>query len=611
MRWPFANWLRGAPAGTTRRPVRASAAGSAVAPEPVPGPRVVARPAAWREVPPLQRAVGAAPLTAPSVAFARDLAGRRTPDPMLVPLGHDLAADGPAGLVSGIAVPLVQRAPLRLRSAGPSPRYPAPVAFGRGRQTARRSVTSAAAMAAESKAWRARPPGPRSRKPPRRRSRARRPVDRRPRSRSLSREPCPSRSPRRPRRPSPRRGSRTPPRPRRCSRSPGPSRRALRPGAGDPCPGRRRSPRRVPRPDRRRGTSVCGHAAGPCRGGRSRAPGRVQEDPRRVPAAGAGCAAHGTATIRRDRARSGRPARRPAAPLDGLLGLDAGVRADRTGDASSRRGAGTAPSPRRRAAGHDRARVRDKHPDAQPGLGGGARRGACADGRRALGRRVRTRRAPPASRGRWWVNRSSASRVSPVTALRLTPTAKRPSRVSAALPLDRASGAAAAVPDSEPTIGHWPESGSAPAAGAAASVGSPATAAPTRFAGFAALPRSHSAPAGGEPAQSAGVSSAARTAAPLAPLVPGRAMRASQSDALSVLGFGPAGEPAPVVARLAIPPLDTAGRRDAGPTLSSATAGSPGRSTSAAGARSDERPLVSRATQAVGGTARRPPPLPP
>ncbi len=144
MRWPFTKWLRGAPAGDDPPPGASEPAGSAVAREPVPGTLAVARPAAWREVPPLQRAVGAAPLTAPSAAFARDLAGRRTPDPMLMPLGHDLAADGPAGLVSGIAVPLVQRAPHR-SDGRPVPALPAPVAFERGRQTARHSVTSSAA----------------------------------------------------------------------------------------------------------------------------------------------------------------------------------------------------------------------------------------------------------------------------------------------------------------------------------------------------------------------------------------------------------------------------------------------------------------------------------
>ena len=110
MRWPFANWLRGAPGRDDPTPGASMAARSAADPEPGAGPGSVSRPAAWRDLPPLQRAVGAAPLTAPSAVFARDLASRRTPDPMLAPLGHDVTADGPAGLVSGIAVPLVQRA---------------------------------------------------------------------------------------------------------------------------------------------------------------------------------------------------------------------------------------------------------------------------------------------------------------------------------------------------------------------------------------------------------------------------------------------------------------------------------------------------------------------
>jgi hypothetical protein len=64
------------------------------------------RPAAWPSLAPIQRTVGEVPLTAPTVDFGRDLAGLRRPDLILRPLGHDVAADGPAGLVSGIATPL-------------------------------------------------------------------------------------------------------------------------------------------------------------------------------------------------------------------------------------------------------------------------------------------------------------------------------------------------------------------------------------------------------------------------------------------------------------------------------------------------------------------------
>ena len=149
MRWPFTNWLRGAagrddpspgasetaaPGGST--PEADDAAG--------PGPAGELRPAAWRELPPVQRAVGETSFTAPSTAFARSLAGRRVPDPMLAPLAHDLTADGPAGLVSGIAVPLVQRLP---SGADPrsTPGMPAPAAGDPARSRRRGTVTNVAA----------------------------------------------------------------------------------------------------------------------------------------------------------------------------------------------------------------------------------------------------------------------------------------------------------------------------------------------------------------------------------------------------------------------------------------------------------------------------------
>ena len=142
MRWPFANWLRGAPGRDDPSPGARDAVPSRAGPDP--GRGSVARPAAWRDMPPLQRAVGATPLTAPSAIFAHDLAGRRAPNPILSPLGHDVTADGPVGLVSGIAVPLVQHAPPG-SSRRPAPALPAPAAAGRGRPTARRAATSVAA----------------------------------------------------------------------------------------------------------------------------------------------------------------------------------------------------------------------------------------------------------------------------------------------------------------------------------------------------------------------------------------------------------------------------------------------------------------------------------
>jgi len=69
----------------------------------------LARPA-WRDLPPLQRVVGAAPLVAPNAAFESRLASSRPAPLALAPLGHERGLEAPAGLVSGIAAP-VQRTP--------------------------------------------------------------------------------------------------------------------------------------------------------------------------------------------------------------------------------------------------------------------------------------------------------------------------------------------------------------------------------------------------------------------------------------------------------------------------------------------------------------------
>ncbi len=162
MRWPFARLAPrqdgqgGSLACLGRRRARRAGwrtigcAGCARADAPVPepgpnpGPDPGAGRTAWRDLPPLQRAVGAAPLTAPSAEFARDLAGRRAPDLMVAPLGHDVTADGPAGLVSGIAVPLVQRAAV---NADPRSSVAAPPATrGRHRPTAQRGLTTTATL---------------------------------------------------------------------------------------------------------------------------------------------------------------------------------------------------------------------------------------------------------------------------------------------------------------------------------------------------------------------------------------------------------------------------------------------------------------------------------
>ncbi len=147
MRWPFSLLFRGdrdAPAADDPATAGAGAPDAGEGPGPaamIPGPEAAAppRPAAWRGLPPVQRSIGDAPLTVPAVPFARHLAGHRPPDPILRPLAHDLKADGPAGLVSGVATPL---AGLIAPAADPAdhPALPAP----RGVQRRVRISTGAA-----------------------------------------------------------------------------------------------------------------------------------------------------------------------------------------------------------------------------------------------------------------------------------------------------------------------------------------------------------------------------------------------------------------------------------------------------------------------------------
>ena len=149
MRWPFTSWLRGAAGGEDASPGAPGTAMPGTSTSDTddaagPAPAGEARPAAWRELSPVQRAIGETPVTAPSAAFARGLAGRRVPDPMLAPLAHDMTADGPAGLVSGIAVPLVQRLPSGA-DVRVTPGLPAAAAADRARSRARGTVTTIAA----------------------------------------------------------------------------------------------------------------------------------------------------------------------------------------------------------------------------------------------------------------------------------------------------------------------------------------------------------------------------------------------------------------------------------------------------------------------------------
>src|ERR1700716_2333082 len=85
--WPF------------RQKVEAPAADG---PHPVPAP-VIRRD--WAGLPPIQRLVGAHPLTAPSDQFSDDLATHQDPSVTTDMMGHQVSADAPPGLVLALARP--------------------------------------------------------------------------------------------------------------------------------------------------------------------------------------------------------------------------------------------------------------------------------------------------------------------------------------------------------------------------------------------------------------------------------------------------------------------------------------------------------------------------
>src|SRR5213082_816967 len=93
--WPF------------QRKVEAPAAEG---PRPVPAP-VIRRD--WAGLPPIQRIVGAHPLTAPSDQFSDDLATHQDPSVTTDTMGHQVSADAPPGLVLALARPTT-------RSDGPA-----------------------------------------------------------------------------------------------------------------------------------------------------------------------------------------------------------------------------------------------------------------------------------------------------------------------------------------------------------------------------------------------------------------------------------------------------------------------------------------------------------
>ena len=74
-------------------------------PRPVPAP-VMRRD--WTGLPPIQRLIGEHPLTAPSDRFSDDLATHHDPSVSSEPMGHQVSADAPAGIVLALARPTMR-----------------------------------------------------------------------------------------------------------------------------------------------------------------------------------------------------------------------------------------------------------------------------------------------------------------------------------------------------------------------------------------------------------------------------------------------------------------------------------------------------------------------
>ncbi len=148
MRWPA--WLH-LPGGSSGGDPGDAAQGGGGADAPAgsrpgaPGTSAPARPAgAWRSLAPVQRAIAGPPLTAPAEPFIARLATQNPPEPMLGPLGHDVRADGPAGLVTNLARPIAT--PVSRQAAGPAAPLPAPRpvdGHGRAHATGGRAVSEA------------------------------------------------------------------------------------------------------------------------------------------------------------------------------------------------------------------------------------------------------------------------------------------------------------------------------------------------------------------------------------------------------------------------------------------------------------------------------------
>jgi hypothetical protein len=62
----------------------------------------------WTGLPPIQRLIGEHPLTAPSDRFSDDLATHHDPSVSTEPMGHQVSADAPAGIVLALARPAIR-----------------------------------------------------------------------------------------------------------------------------------------------------------------------------------------------------------------------------------------------------------------------------------------------------------------------------------------------------------------------------------------------------------------------------------------------------------------------------------------------------------------------
>src|SRR5256714_15073027 len=95
---------------------------AAEGPRPVPAP-VIRRD--WVGLPPIQRFVGAHPLTAPSDRFRDDLTTHQDPSVSSDTMGHQVSAEAPPGLVLALARPPTRRdgpamiPPPRVHRSGP------------------------------------------------------------------------------------------------------------------------------------------------------------------------------------------------------------------------------------------------------------------------------------------------------------------------------------------------------------------------------------------------------------------------------------------------------------------------------------------------------------